>query len=130
MSKEKIKTRKCIECKKEFYSNYDKSEVCPTCHYKNKQKEKDQRIAELEEQLKNAIVPKFKIGQECYALLGKDIEIVKIHKIIADIAKLEDETFTRYSITDSNGYACRMVEEQIFATEEEAKAKLKEIQGE
>ena len=33
-----IKTRKCTECKEEFYSNYDKSAICPTCFYKNKQK--------------------------------------------------------------------------------------------
>ena len=37
---------------------------------------KDQRISELEEQLKNAIVPKFKIGQEIFYVAPKR-QIVK-----------------------------------------------------
>ena len=34
-----------------------------------------------------------------------------------------------YSITDTYGYALRLPEEQVFATEQEAQDKLKEIQG-
>lgn len=89
MSKEKIKTRKCIECKEEFYSNYNKSEVCPTCHYKNKQKEKDQRIAELEEQLKNA-------RKETANKVVKRVEELSVF----DFKTYEDYDFKRYTITD------------------------------
>jgi hypothetical protein len=89
-----------------------------------------QRIAELEEQLKNAIVPKFKIGQKCYVLLGKEIDEITIVGCRIKISKMEDENFTMYSITNSQGYACSVIEEQLFATKEEAQAKLKELQGE
>ncbi len=91
---------------------------------------KDQRIAELEEQLKNAIVPKFKVGQECYVLLGKEIEKITIAGCRIKISKMEDENFTMYSITDIQGYACSVMEEQLFATKQEAEAKLKEMQSE
>ena len=93
-------------------------------------RQKDQRIAELEEQLKNSIVPKFKIGQECYVLLGKVIEKIIIVGCRIKISKMEDENFTMYSITDIQGYACSVMEEQLFATKEEAQAKLKELKGE
>lgn len=86
MSKEKIRTRKCIECKEEFYSNYDKSEVCPTCYYKNKQKEKDQRIAELEKQLKE-----------------KDLAIDKFSKIdIWLIRKYGKKLYKDFNITNDD----------------------------
>ena len=75
--------------------------------------------------MQDVIIPRFKVGQECHALLGKDIEKVRIEKIIANIGKLEDETFTLYSITDSMGYACRLPEEQLFSTKEQAKQHLK-----
>lgn len=91
--------------------------------------QQDQRIAELEEQLKNAIVPKFKIGQECYVLLGKEIEKITIAGCRIKISKMEDENFTMYSITDSQCYACSVLEEQLFFTKEEVQAKLKELGG-
>lgn len=92
--------------------------------------QQDQRIAELEEQLKNSIRPKFKIGQECYVLLGKEIEKITIAGCRIKISKMEDENFTMYSITDSQGYACSVMEEQLFATKEEALKKLEELKGE
>lgn len=67
------------------------------------------------------IKTKFDIEQECYALIGKDIEKVKIEKVIVTVGKLEDETFTFYSLTDKYGYALRLPEEQLFETEEQAK---------
>ena len=63
---------------------------------------------------------KFDIGQECYAVIGKDIEQVKIEKVVVTLGKSEDDSFTLYSITDSLGYACRLPEEQIFKTKEQA----------
>lgn len=71
------------------------------------------------------IETKFDIGQECYALIGKDIEKVKIEKVIATVGKLEDETLTMYSITNKYGCALRLPEEQLFKTEEQAKEMIK-----
>ena len=92
--------------------------------------EKDKRIAKLEEQLKNAIMPKFKIGKICFALLGNKIEEVAIVGARLKLSKIEDENFTIYSITDSQGYACRVMEEQLFITREEAEERLKDLKGE
>lgn len=70
------------------------------------------------------IETKFNIGQECYAVLGKDIEKVKIIKIRVVVSNFEDENFTLYSIADKNGYSCTLPEEQICETEEQAKEKV------
>ena len=72
--------------------------------------QQDQRIAELEEQLKDAIIPKFKIGKVCFALLGNTIEEVAIVGARLKLSKIEDENFTMYSITDSQGCACSVME--------------------
>ena len=137
MSKEKIKTRKCIECKEEFYSNYDKSEVCPTCHYKNKQKEKDQRIAELEEQLKNAIVPKFEIYQSIFYITQyyTSTKGNPEYDIISDkyyVAENENEIILGWNyVKDFNQRKYYYVRKDwVFATKEEAQAKLEELKGE
>ena len=96
--------------------------------------EKDKKICELENEverlehrLSNCIELKFKIGQECYVLLGKEIEKITIVGCRIKISKMEDENFTMYSITDSQGYACSVMEEQLFATKEEALKKLEEM---
>lgn len=83
---------------------------------------------DLQEQLHNAIVPKFKIGQEVFIVIDK-VDKAKVEKIIATISKLDDETFTFYSITDSYGYALRLPEGQIFATREDAEKRLAELKG-
>ena len=84
---------------------------------------KDKRIAELEEQLKNAIVPKFKVGQDLYIIDEFDYSIVpfEIDKILitengVEIKSVEwEEWFT---------------EDEFFITREEAQAKLEELRGE
>ena len=79
-----------------------------------------QRIAELEQQLKNAIVPKFKIGQEVWYIdrygVQKDIIVSFTYFSIENeiLYKMHDE------IIDHR-------EKYIFATKEEAQAKLKEL---
>ena len=88
------------------------------------------KISELEEQLKNSIVAKFKIGQKCYIRIDKEIEYAKIEKIIITIGKYDEECSVYYSITDSYGYALRLPQEQLFTTKEEAQAKLEELKGE
>ena len=93
--------------------------------------EKDQRIAELEQELaelKKAIVPKFKVGKEIYFVIDK-VEKGKIEKVFITISKNDDENIIFYSITDTYGYALRLPEEQVFTTEQEALEKLKEVQG-
>ena len=74
------------------------------------------RIAELEEQLKNAIVPKFKVGQEVFFVYKDDI--------------IESYNISKMSLMcfDDNGDWLK--EDELFATKEEAQAKLQELQGE
>lgn len=81
-----------------------------------------QRIAELEEQLENAIVPKFKIGQEVWYIdrygVQKDIIVSFTYFSIENeiLYKMNDE------IIDHR-------EKYIFATKEEAEQKLNELKG-
>ena len=76
-----------------------------------------QRIAELEEQLKNAIAPKFKVGQEVWYIdrygVQKDIIVSFTYFSLENeiIYKMHDE------IIDHR-------EKYIFVTKEEAQAKL------
>lgn len=89
-------------------------------------KNKDQRILKLEEELaelkENSIVPKFKVGDKVWFIVDGKIEKGKIlenskHKLCRFV----------YSITGGGiGY---YYENYIFATEEEAKQKLKELEG-
>lgn len=78
---------------------------------------------ELKQQLKNAIVPKFKIGQEVYYLdrygVQKDIIVSFTYFSIENeiLYKMHDE------IIDHR-------EKYIFATKEEAQVKLEELEGE
>ena len=81
-----------------------------------------QRISELEEQLKNAIVPKFKVGDKVYAIIDTwaytsvfPVEIRDTH-LLYDVWDGEDTTKQHFT--------------RIFATKEEAEAKLQELQGE
>ena len=91
---------------------------------------KDQRIAELEEQLKNAIVPKFKVGQEVFVIEGKNTRNSVIDEIYWTSCKNCFEYYTRliYGVNDVQYET--IDENEIFATKEEALAKLKELQGE
>lgn len=78
---------------------------------------RDKKVKELQEQMKNA--PKFELGQDVFIVVD-NIEKAKIEKIISTISKAEEECANWYSITDRYGYALRLPEEQIFATEAEA----------
>lgn len=87
--------------------------------------QKDQRIAELEQKLaelkEKAIVPRFKIGQRIWHLLCNNSSSCVVTEDV--ITNIEDGI---YSLKK-----CRFcaIEEDLFATEQEAQAKLKEIQG-
>lgn len=92
--------------------------------------QQDQRIAELEEQLKNAIVPKFKVGQTVYTF-NKNTECVyelciKIIRIeINEISKFNSLVYLAERLEDGNFFGYFEVE--LFATKAEAIAKLKEL---
>lgn len=89
------------------------------CGILNQQAE---RIAELEEQLANSIRPKFKIGDKVYAIIDTwaytdvfPVEIRDTH-LLYEVWDGQDTTKQHYT--------------RIFATKEEAEAKLRELQGE
>ena len=87
------------------------------CNLLNKQ---HQRIAELEQELaelkENAIVPKFKVGQEVWHFItGKPIKDIIVRN---DLFQYE-----------LSALKFGMYEDYLFATEQEAQDKLKEIQG-
>lgn len=86
-----------------------------------------QRIEELEEQLKNAIVPKFKIGQEVWCVKFMKIIKFKINKIEIYRGEAEEENRILYGNWEDMTY---QIEENCFATKEEAQAKLEELKGE
>ena len=92
-----------------------------------------QRIAELEEQLKNCIRPKFKVGQTVYTF-NKNTECVyelciKIIRIeINEISKFNSLVYLAERLEDGNFFGYFEVE--LFATKEEAEQKLAEIKGE
>lgn len=92
-----------------------------------------QRIAELEEQLKNAIVPKFKIGQEVYTYNKYQdcvytLYIISIHIEQYETTEFDNLVYRARRLKD--GFIGGYLEEELFATKEEAETKLKELQGE
>lgn len=98
--------------------------------------QKDQRIAELEEQLKNAIVPKFKKGQEVWFVYDDsdtwEADYKVFHKKVMSISYNNYEgDYFEYAMSDDGtrdtiwyGY---IEEKYVFATKEEAQAMLKKL---
>lgn len=86
-----------------------------------------QEILELKERLANCIEPKFVVGQKIYVIGTENVEEVEYFgENIDGIITFEEGcrcgcTPDRYSVEKR---------ENVFATEEEAKAKLEELQGE
>ncbi len=82
-------------------------------------KKQQHRIAELEEQLKNAIVPKYKAGDKVYGIIDTwaytDVFPVEIrgNHLLYEVWDGEDTT--------------KQHSTRIFATKAEAEAKLKEL---
>ena len=89
--------------------------------------EQSQRIAELEEQLKNAIRPKFKVGQEVWCIRFMEIIKFKINKVEIYRGEAEEENRIVYGNWEDMVY---QIEGNCFATKEEAQAKLEELKGE
>ena len=91
----------------------------------------DQRIAELEEQLKNAIVPKFKVGQKVWIIDNeKDVQECEIYELKLNryVRKLVYNISYNIGLEDWTDDVA--FEDELFATREEALAKLKELKGE
>ena len=93
----------------------DDIEVCELLN------QQDQRIAELEEQLKNAIVINLKVGQEVYVIENKNI-----FKDVLEEIEITEDGILFYVEEGIYG----LEENEIFTTKEEAQAKLEELKGE
>ena len=93
--------------------------------YKSLEKEytkSRQQIAELEEQLKNAIMPKFNRQEHIYCIaFGEIREFIVVAYLDNNITLCEDTTTSRLEWCDNNF---------LVLTKKEAEAKLRELQGE
>ena len=95
-----------------------------------------QRIAELEEQLANSIRPKFKIGQEVFVFdWTGQLRIGRVFEIQTNKVKFDQMPLITY-LVDFYGSYCDddlendyFEEKDVFATYEEAQAKLEELRG-
>ena len=94
--------------------------------------QQDQRIAELEEQLENAIVPKFKVGQEIWEitpLMSWKIKRIEWHKFNGGNGDVVVEIY-RLGHDGTDDYNCCIMpvdNDRFFTTKEEAQAKLEEL---
>lgn len=95
------------------------------CRANNEVVQYRKQILKLEEQLKNAIVPKFKRGQECY-LIDDNFNYFHNRKEYNIVRSKIRKHKNVYYIED---YGINH-EEDLFATKEEAEAKLEELKGE
>lgn len=86
------------------------------------------KLMSLENQLKNAIVPKFRVGQRvwCVDTWHKSIGVYEIETIFYH----RNKTITYYVVDDLDLDLDSFNEENIFATKEEAEKKLEEIRNE
>ena len=122
----------CAKCYQETFGNKNMTENLNNMYdaYLKILNEKDQRIAELEEKLKNAIVSKFKVGQEVwfvsdpYTARYAKVRHMKIEEI--SISSIFVERGVMYAGDDWAGIS----ESELFSTKEEAEAKLEELKGE
>lgn len=111
----------CAKCYQEIFGNKNMTENLKNMYeaYLKSLNEKDQQIAELEEQLKNSIRPKFKIGDKVYAIIDTwaytDVFPVEIR-----------DTQLLYEVWDGED-TTKQHSTRIFATKEEAQAKLREL---
>jgi hypothetical protein len=113
------------------YGGYEQFELMSFCL------DKDQRIAELEEQLKNAIVPKFKIGQEVWYIEDNQVNSATIDDMWIEFNGGIEHYFN-LDLSDGFGLISKANDEKwephfgigtyyVFGSEQEAEAKLKEL---
>ena len=95
--------------------------------------QKEQKIAELEKQLENAIVPKFKIGQEVWVIKRIKQEIAN-GKIIKQYSYFNGGTpenlrnVNRWRIRLKNNSEVTKKEYEIFTTKAQAEEALKKLE--
>ena len=124
----------CAKCYQETFGNKNTTENLNNMYeaYLKILNEKDRQIAELGEQLKK-MTPKFKVGQKIYMADCNKMG-VSSGTIFGNINTLhkKNEHFHMYEIIEDlePNWICRISEEWLFATEEEAQAKLEELKGE
>lgn len=124
-----IESKRRIAELEEQLNNSEQS--CLICHKDQENEQLKKYIAELEEQLKNAIVPKFKLYDTVYTIniaRADGIESGKITQINFDGIKIIYQ-FTLYQTNYCHTYNYKD-EKDVFATKEEAQAKLEELRGE
>ena len=99
--------------------------------YKAKQ---NQRIAELEEQLKNSISPKFKIGDKCWAIRNATNIYNEPKQILIKEITINKNCIKYYAkngcLTNRTNKTTMHIQSQLFADKEKAKEKLEELKGE
>lgn len=83
--------------------------------------EKDRRIAELEKQLKNAIVPKFRYGQDVWCVYPTNKHRQGFVFELDFVGYTKDKIICR--ITDNEEFEY----DEVFATKEEALERLKKL---
>lgn len=136
-SKRNITSRKAVEQIREYLNvlNDDRYSKHFNISLKRELREKDQRIAELEKQLaekdkmlENAIVPKFKVGQEVWVIgfienkYGAFQEPIS-KTVTATIQRLDG--FDYCELNEEGNFYCDL---DVFATEQEAQQELKELE--
>lgn len=90
-------------------------------NYKNKIADLEQELAELKQ---NAIVPKFKVGQEIYIVCD-----FNINRIVSGWKIADYEYYKQQYIVENKDSIDWIHEDKIFATKEEAEQKLAEVKG-
>lgn len=88
--------------------------------------EQDQRISELEEQLKNAIVPKFKQYQQVFYINNGSI----FSKWSYECECQDGIIISRYFLSKNEIVYHKKPKDLVFSTKAEAEAKLQELKGE
>ena len=96
-------------------------------------KQQSQRITELEEQLKNAIVPKFGVGETVYVYWNGEIRKCEVAEIIYNSRVYYSKNLIVYLLESYGVYEDGDLDdgvfgdEDIFSTKEEAEERLKEL---
>lgn len=127
-----IGLKSCDKC--EYYL---RCKECVGSHYREEIPKLNKRIAELEEQLKNAIVPKFKVGQDVFVFdWNSQLRSGRIYEIQTNVVLYDQQPLITYLVDFYSAYEDDdkendyYEEKDVFITKEEAESKLKELRGE
>lgn len=118
---EKDRQLKVMRELKNRHYNYYKTCETECSQLKQQLEEKETRIAELEEQLKNAIIPKFNRQEHIYSFAFGEIREFIVVAYLDNNTTLCEDTKTSHLEWSDNDF--------LVLTYEEAQAKLEESQG-